>query len=120
MHSCTVEQIIADMPGTKVFSILDAKCGLQVPLSEDSSKLTNFMTPVGCYASFRMLYRIFTGSEVFQRCMKELFKGQLCAIVIDDILVWGRTREEHNLRLCQVMDRMRTVNLKLYPDKFRF
>lgn len=47
----TVEQVIADMAGAKVFSILDAKCGFwQVPFSNESSKLTTFMTPVGRYA----------------------------------------------------------------------
>lgn len=84
----TVEEVIADMPDAKMFSILDAKCGFwQVPLSKESSKLTTFMTPVGCYAFLRMPYGITTGSEVFQRCMEQLFEGQPCAIVIDDILV---------------------------------
>lgn len=47
-----VEEIIADMPIAKMFSILDANCGIwQIPLSEDSSKLTTYMTPFGCYAS---------------------------------------------------------------------
>lgn len=41
----TVEEVIADMPDAKMFSILDAKCGVwQVPLSKESSKLTTFMT----------------------------------------------------------------------------
>ncbi len=62
-----------------MFSILDAKCGFwQVPLSEESSKLTTFMTPVGRYAFLRMPYGISTGSEVFQRCMEQLFEGQPC------------------------------------------
>lgn len=86
----TVEQVIADMPGAKVFSILDAKCGFwQVPLSEESSKLTAFMTPASRYAFLRMPYGISTGSEVLQVCMEQLFEGQPCAIVIDGILVWG-------------------------------
>ena len=78
------------MPDAKLFSILDAKCGFwQVPLSKESSKLTTFMTPVGRYAFLRMPYGITTGSEVFQRCMEQLFEGLPCAIVIDDILVWA-------------------------------
>ncbi len=70
--------------------------------------------------SSEMPYGISTGSEVFQRCMEQLFEGQPCAIVVDDILIWGSTREEHDLRLRQVMDRIRAVNLKLNPDKCRF
>ncbi|TWW70774.1 hypothetical protein D4764_17G0002570 [Takifugu flavidus] len=69
----TVEEVIADMPDAKMFSILDAKCGFwQVPLSEESSRLTTFMTPVGCYTFLRMPYGITTGSEVFQRCMEQI------------------------------------------------
>ena len=117
----TVEEVIADIPDAKMFSILDAKCSFcQVPLSKESSKLTTFMTPVGRYAFLRMPFGITTGSEVFQRCMEQLFEGQQCAIVIDDILVWGRSREEHDLRLRQVMDRIRTINLRLNPEKCRF
>lgn len=76
------------------------------------------MTPVGRYAFLRMPYGISTGSEVSQRCMEQLFEGQQCAIVVDDILVWGSTAEEHDLRLRQVMDRIRAINLKLNPDKY--
>ena len=111
----TVEEVIADMPDAKLL------CGFrQVLLSKESSKLTTFMTPVGRYAFLRMPYGITTGSEVFQRCMEQLFEGLPCAIVIDDILVWGRSREEHDLRLRQVMDRIRAVNLRLNPEKCRF
>lgn len=67
-----------------------------------------------------MPYGISTGSEVFQRCIEQLFERQPCAIVVDDILVWGSTREQHDLRLRQVMVRVRGVNLKLNPDKCRF
>lgn len=39
----TAEQVIANMPGLKVFSILNAKCGFwQVPLSEESPMLTTW------------------------------------------------------------------------------
>ena len=91
-----------------------------MPLSKESTKLTTFMTPVGRYAFLRMPYGITTGTEVFQRCMEQLFEGLPCAIVIDDILVWGRSREEHDLRLRQVMDSIRAVNLRLNPEKCRF
>ncbi len=57
----TVEQVIADMPQAKVFSILDAKCGFwQIPLDEESSKLTTFMTPFGRYKFLQMPYGIST------------------------------------------------------------
>ena len=36
---------------------------------------------------------------------------------IDDILVWGRTQEEHDERLKNTLRRAQECNLKLNPDK---
>ncbi len=109
------------MPGAKVFSILDAKCGFwQIPLDEASSKLTTFMTPSGRYRFLRMPYGISTGSEVFQRTMEHLFDRQPFQIVLDDILVWGCTLQQHDERLKQVLHKIRASNMKLNPDKCKF
>ncbi len=117
----TIEQVIADMPGAKVFSILDAKCGFwQISLDEASSKLTTFLTPSGRYRFLRMPYGISTGSEEFQRTMEHLFDGQPCQIMVDDILVWGRSIQEHDERLKQVLHKIRACNMKLNPDKCKF
>lgn len=71
----TVEQVIADMPQAKVFSILDAKCGFwQIPLDEESSKLTTFMTPFGRYKFLRMPYGI---SESFRDAWNSSSLGSL-------------------------------------------
>lgn len=109
------------MPGAKVFSILDAKCSFwQIPLDRASSKLTTFMSPHGRYRFLRMPYGICTGSEVFQNVMEQLFARQPREIVVDDILIWGRTVQEHDERLKQVMNRVRAINLKLNPEKCKF
>ena len=36
---------------------------------------------------------------------------------MDDIIVWGFTKEEHDTRLRQVLDMTRKVNLNLSKDK---
>ena len=44
----TAEEVLAGMPGAKIFSVLDAKSGfLQIKLDYESSLLTTFNTPVG-------------------------------------------------------------------------
>ncbi len=40
--------------------------------------------------------------------------------MMDDFIVWGSTREEHDKRLRQVLDKTREVNLKLNKDKCEF
>lgn len=42
------------------------------------------------------------------------------AVVMDDILVWGRTKEEHDRNLENVLQRCRLHNLKLNRKKCRF
>ena len=37
--------------------------------------------------------------------------------IVDDILVWGDTIEQHNMRLRQVLERVRENNLKLNKSK---
>ena len=44
----TVEDILAQLSGAKVFSKLDANSGFwQIPLTEESRLLTTFITPYG-------------------------------------------------------------------------
>lgn len=44
----TVEEVVAEMPNAKVFSVLDANHGFwQIQLDEESSKLCTFNTPFG-------------------------------------------------------------------------
>ena len=46
-----VEQVLAQLPGATVFSILDANSGFwQIPLSEESARLTTFISPFGRFA----------------------------------------------------------------------
>ena len=58
--------------------------------------------------------------EIYQRKMHELFDDiEGVEIVMDDILVHGRSDSEHDARLEQVLQRCREKNLKLNPKKLK-
>ncbi|KRY24768.1 Retrovirus-related Pol polyprotein from transposon 17.6, partial [Trichinella britovi] len=38
-------------------------------------------------------------------------------VYLDDVIVFGRTAEEHTARLQEVLDRLRKVGLKVKPEK---
>ena len=117
----TIDDILGNMSNAKVFSILDAKTTFwQIPLDEQSSLLTTFITPNGRYKFLRMPYGITSGSEVFQRSMEHLFANQPCEIIVDDILVYGKNAEEHDANLKQVFNRVRQLNVKLNAEKCKF
>ena len=54
----------------------------------------------------------------FSRVVNFILKGltwKIVLVFLDDILVIGKTFEEHLQNLCQVLDRFRTHGLKLKP-----
>ncbi|XP_033107236.1 uncharacterized protein K02A2.6-like [Anneissia japonica] len=101
-----VEEITRNLANATVFTVLDAKFFFwQVPLDEESSKLTRFKTSLGRYRYLRMPYGINSGSEVFQRTMEILFEGYPCEIIVDGMLVTGKDLDEHDNNLKEVLHR---------------
>lgn len=115
----TIEEVVAEMPGATVFSVLYATSGYwQVKLDEASSKLCTFNSPFGRYRFTRLPCGIKSAPEVFQQQMSEIFEDiKGVKVIVDDILVWGRDVPELDARMKQVLDRAREVNLKLNRKK---
>ncbi|KAK7882125.1 hypothetical protein WMY93_028299 [Mugilogobius chulae] len=85
----SVEQSLGMLAGAKVFSKLDANMGFwQIPLSEESAKLTTFITPFGRFHFNRLPFGINSAPEHFQRTMAEVIEGLEGVVChIDDVLV---------------------------------
>lgn len=111
----TIEEVVQDIPGAKVFSVLDAKSGfLQIKLDKKSSYLTTFNTPIGRYRWLRLPFGIKCAPEIYQRIMDEMISGIPGAYaIIDDILIAGKDVAEHDQILKQVIARATSYNLKL-------
>jgi transposase InsO family protein len=117
-----VEHTLGQLAGAKVFSKLDANSGFwQITLTESSCRLTTFITPFGRYCYKRLPFGITSAPEVFQKRMSEILDG-LDGLVLhlDDILVWGKTKEEHNARLRQVLERLAKAGITLNDGKCQF
>ena len=99
-----IEEVVADMPKAKVFSVRDATLGYwQVKLDEASSKLCTFNTPFGRYRFTRLPFGIKSAPDVFQNHMSALFADmEGVNVIVDDLLIWGKDDEEHDARLKQV------------------
>ena len=118
----TVEQVLAQVPGAQIFSKLDANSGFwQVPLSEESTLLTTFSTPFGRYHFNRLPFGITSASEHFQRRMSAILEG-LDGVVgmVDDVLIYGKNRREHDERLFAALRRLVQARLTLNKDECRF
>ena len=117
-----VEQILAQIAGAKVFTKLDANSGFwQIPLSAESALLTTFITPFGRYCFHRLPFGISSAPEHFQRRMSEVLSGLEGVVgLVDDVLIYGKTQEEHGQRLHPVLKRIEEANLTLNRQKCEF
>ena len=115
----TVEEVVSGMPGTKLFSVLDARSGfLQIKLDYESSLLTTFNTPSGRYRWLRLPFGIKSAPEIYQRVMDTMLEGiPGCRAIMDDILIAAKNPVEHDEILTQVIERAKSWNLKLNYDK---
>ena len=118
----TLEDVTSKLSGASVFSSLDATSGFyQIPLEEGSCELTTFITPFGRYCFRRLPFGITSAPEIFMRKMNEVLDGlEGTFAYMDDVLVYGNDREEHDKRLESVMKRLREVDLKLNKEKCVF
>ena len=114
-----LDDIAPRMAGSSVFSTLDASSGFfQIPLEENSMKLTAFITPFGRYCFQRLPMGISLGPEVFQTKMKETLEGLPgCEVIMDDTIIFGTDMEDHDKKLAAVLDRIEKSGLKLSKEK---
>ena len=116
----SVEHTLGMLAGATIFSKLDANAGFwQIPITSESAKYTTFITPFGRYYFNRLPFGISSAPEHFQRMMvtevTSGLEGVLCHM--DDILVWGKTQEEHDVRLHAVLEKAQKAGITLNMDK---
>lgn len=118
----SVENILGRLGQAKVFSKLDATAGFhQVKLSEESQELTTFITPMGRFCFRRLPFGICSAPEYFERQMSRILEGLEGVVsMIDDILVFGTSKDEHDRRLQQVLQRLDEAGIKLNKKKCSF
>ena len=117
-----VDQTLAQLAGAKLFSKLDANSGFwQIQLAPSSSLLTTFITPFGRFCFRRLPFGISSAPEHFQRRMSEALSGLAGTVcMMDDVLVYGENREEHDERLTGVLQRLSDLGMTLNADKCVF
>ncbi|KAL8584671.1 hypothetical protein ACOMHN_002400 [Nucella lapillus] len=118
----TTEDIFHKLKEAKFFSKLDATQGFhQIPLDLTTAELTTFITPCGRFYYKRLPFGISSAPEIFQRVIEGILGEETNAIgYIDDILVFGKTEEEHDRQLDRVIEKLTAANLKLNRSKCEF
>ena len=118
----TIDDLVADLNGATVFTTLDLSSGYhQLELAEESRHITTFSTHLGLRRYKRLLFGINAASEIFQNTIEELLTGLPgCKNISDDIIVFGKDQATHDANLHQVLDRLKSHNLRLNKAKCHF
>ena len=102
----TLEELTHSFTGAMFFSKMDAKNGYwAVELDEKSQLLTTFNSPFGRYCYKRMPFGLVMSQDVYQSRIDQIVEQ--CPGVIgiaDDMIVYGRTEEEHDRNLLNLME----------------
>ena len=95
----------------------------QIELAPREGPKTAFSTMQGHWEYRRQPFGLKTAPGTFQKMMNSVFSGLTgtrCFLYLDDIVLYARLLADHNTKLREVLDRLRTYKLKLQPDKCEF
>ena len=118
----TVKDLTMELNGAQYFSKLDLQHAYhQLELKPESRYITTFSTHEGLYQYTRLNYGTNSAAEIFQTTLQQVLhdlKG--VKNMADDIIVYGSTREKHDVALENCLNRLQEKNLKLNLKKCRF
>lgn len=106
----------------RYFGVIDLTKGYyQAPLSESSKHYTAFITSCALYEWNRVPMGLMGAPSYFQRIMTTVVLAGLmyntCEVYLDDIIVWGRTKDEYVNNVRKVLERLRKHKLTANPKK---
>lgn len=119
-----IDEALDSLSGSKWFSVLDLRSGYyQIAMAEEDKEKTAFICPLGFFQFERMPQGITGAPATFQRLMEKTV-GDMnllqVLVYLDDLIVFGKSLEEHEERLLKVLDRLGEAGLKISLDKCQF
>ncbi|XP_043466332.1 uncharacterized protein K02A2.6-like [Leptopilina heterotoma] len=117
-----IEDLFTALQGGEEFTKLDFLNAFnQLELDEETSDLLTWSTCKGIYRVNRLPFGTKPASAIFQRIIEKVLQG-LPGVVcfIDDVVVTGKTRQEHLANLNGVLGRLQNAGFKLNIKKCKF
>ncbi|PFX21834.1 Anamorsin [Stylophora pistillata] len=119
----TLEDITHELNGATVFSHLDMNHGYhQLELQENSRDITTFSTHIGLYRYKRLNFGTRSAGEIFQDTVSREITRDIpgCLNISDDILVYGKTQQEHDRNLDKLFKKAREKKITFNKGKCEF
>ncbi|GBL92230.1 Transposon Ty3-I Gag-Pol polyprotein [Araneus ventricosus] len=119
-----IDDTLDALNGSQWFTTLDLKSGYwKVEIRPEDREKTAFITGQGLWQFKVMPFGLCNAPATFEILMETVLRGlssEACLVYLDDIIIVGRTFEEHLNNLRKVFQRLQNANLKLSPKKCRF
>ena len=119
----SIDTLLKRLEGSKYFSSLDLKDSYhQFPLDPEDKLKTAFTWNGNQYVFNVCPFGLKNMTSAFQRVMTQLLRQCLkfTIVYIDDIVIFSKTKEEHDQHLEKVMECINKANLRLNFTKCKF
>ncbi|GBM14276.1 Retrovirus-related Pol polyprotein from transposon 297 [Araneus ventricosus] len=118
-----IDDTLDALNGSQWFTTLDLKSGYwQVEVRPEDREKTAFTTGQGLWQFKVMLFGLCNAPATFERLMETVLRGlssEACLVYLDDIIIVGRTFEEHLNNLRKVFQRLQKANPKIKSQEMQ-
>lgn len=118
------KHILDHLEGSSYFTTIDVSSAFhQCEVREHDRLKTAFTTRHGQFEFIRMPFGLCGATATWQRLMHEILKGnnwEKCLIYVDDVIVFGKTVDQHLENLSIILKKLKEAGIKLSPSKCDF
>ena len=116
-----LDETLHEKRDSRVFSLADLSSGYwHISLDKESSLLTTFQTPFGRYRWCRLPFGTSVSAEIFQKKLLDSIEGLPgVTFIADDVLIHGKTVEDHDRCLELFLKRCQETEIKLNKSKLQ-
>ena len=117
-----IQDIFASLAGGQKFTKIDLRQAYnQLEMNENSKSYLTINTHKGLYSYIRLVFGISASPSIWQRTMDQVLKDiPNTSCILDDIIITGKSDEEHLKTLETVLQRLQDYNLRVHVDKCSF
>jgi len=120
-----ISELVSQLRGAKYFTKLDIRWGFNnVRIKPRDKWKTAFCTNRGLFEPLVMFFGMTNSPATFQTMMNNIFwtliAEGIVVVYLDDILIFTKTKEEHEQAVRRVLEVLAEHKLFLHPEKCEF